>query len=265
MKNKKNSIPEIKTDFFKRVRMQWRENCDVVSLQKKIIDCLPCGVNHIKLFKRLNNIGRNVLCAHNPSHALEFILDMLRAPRDVEGCFVEAGCFKGGSTAKFSIIAKMLQKKLIVFDSFEGLPNNNEGHETSLQGHSIKGWFEGGAFACSLDEARKNIFTYGEIDVCRFVPGWFENSLPSLKDPVLAAFIDVDLADSTKTCLEYIYPKLVNGGVICSQDGDFPLVIDVFKDLTFWRNEVGVEPPICEGLGKKITRFIKRQKNENDF
>ena len=36
---------------------------------------------------------------------------------ELEGCIVEAGCFKGGSAAKFSLIAEKLGRPLIVFDS----------------------------------------------------------------------------------------------------------------------------------------------------
>lgn len=258
MRKNIDKLPELKIGFFERVRRQWRENLDIVTLQRNIAANLPEGVNPRELFQRLNSIGQNVCCAHNPSHALEFILDMLRASRDTEGCFVEAGCFKGGSTAKFSIISKMLGRKIFVFDSFEGLPENNENHTASLQGHSIKGWFEGGGFSGTLNEVKQNISTYGEVDACCFIPGWFENTMPDFQDSVIAGFIDVDLANSTKTCLKFLYPKLVNDGVLCSQDGDFPLVVEVFKDFNFWKNEVGVEMPIIEGLGDKITRIRKR-------
>ncbi len=49
--------------------------------------------------------------------------------------------------------------------------------------------------------------------------------MPCFEQPVLGAYIDVDLASSTIACLKYLYPRLVPGGVIVSQDGDFPLVI----------------------------------------
>ena len=256
-KNENDKVPEIKIGFFERLRRQWRENLDIVTLQRQIAGYLPAGVDAGQLFKRLDTIGRNVRCAHNPSHALEFVLDMLRAPRNVDGCFIEAGCFKGGSTAKFSIIAKMLGKKIFVFDSFEGLPENREEHSESLQGHSIKGWFEPGNFSGTLSEVKRNIARFGELDVCHFMPGWFDKTMPHFSEPVLAGFIDVDLASSTKTCLQFLYPRLVEGGALCSQDGDFPLVVEVFKDLDFWKNEVGADMPLMKGLGKKITRIQK--------
>ena len=76
---------------------------------------------------------------------------------------------------------------------------------------------------------------------------------------MLGAYIDVDLASSTKTCIKYLYPLLVPGGVIVSQDGAFPLVIDLFKDKDLWEDELGVPVPKVEGLGtSKMLRVVKQ-------
>ena len=76
---------------------------------------------------------------------------------------------------------------------------------------------------------------------------------------IAAAYLDVDLASSTKTCLKYLYPILVPGGVIISQDGDFPLVIEVYNDDQFWEEEVGCKKPYIEGLGeRKLIKIVKR-------
>ncbi|HLT27990.1 MAG TPA: TylF/MycF/NovP-related O-methyltransferase, partial [Zeimonas sp.] len=47
---------------------------------------------------------------------------------------VEAGCFKGGSTAKLSLLAELAGRELVVFDSFEGLPDNDESGQVTIQG-----------------------------------------------------------------------------------------------------------------------------------
>ena len=106
----------------------------------------------------------------------------------------------------------MLGRKLIVFDSFKGLPQNCEDHTLSVQGHSIEGWFTEGAFSAPLDAVMNNIKTYREIGIDRFFPGWFENAMPNLTSPVLGGFLKFDLASSTKTCLKYLFPKLINRG-----------------------------------------------------
>ncbi|MDR0662176.1 MAG: TylF/MycF family methyltransferase, partial [Holosporales bacterium] len=212
--------------------------------------------------KKVREIHVAVKCAHNPSHALAFCAEILKQSENAlhypEACFVEAGCFKGGSSAKFSLFTACLERDLILFDSFEGLPTNQEEHRTSIEGHSIEGWFEGGNFCGSLEEVQKNISQFGKKEKVQFVPGWFDKTLPDFSRPILGAFLDVDLASSTEICLRHFYPLLVPGGVIVSQDGDFPLVIEVIKDSSKWRGKSDTcPPPIVEDLGNKITKIRK--------
>lgn len=233
---------------------------DVARLQKEMAEFFP-GFQQQKLWlDKLRTIDANVQSAHNSSHILKFLLAILKLPGEVPGCIVEAGAFKGGGTCKISLFANHVQRKLFVFDSFEGLPQNEEQHIKSTEGHSIKDWFKEGNFAGSLTEVTANVKRYGCPDICQFIPGWFEESLPHFREPIALAYLDVDLASSTRTCLKYFYPLLSVGGAIYSQDGDFPLVIDVLKDEQFWRNEVGCEVlPEIENLGKKIT-IIRKNK-----
>ena len=205
----------------------------------------------IHLMGKFANISRNVKCAHDEMEILSCAFEILSIPKNIEGHIVEAGIFKGGSSAKLSILAKILNRKLYLFDSFEGLPENSENHDTSLLGHSITDWFKGGSFKGKLDEVKNNIEAYGESEVCNYVEEYFEDSMPKFTEKIAFAYLDVDLASSTRTCLKYLYPLLSKGGIIISQDGDFPLVVNVFNDDNFWQNEVGIPKPIIEGLGSR--------------
>jgi len=234
----------------------------VAKLQKEMAVFFPSFQDQKAWLVQLRAIDENVQSAHNSSHILQFLLAILKLDSRVAGCIVEAGAYKGGGTCKISLFAKHINRKLLVFDSFEGLPKNEEQHIKSTEGHTIKDWFKEGNFAGSLTEVRSNVERYGKIEVCNFIPGWFENTLPSLNEPVALAYIDVDLASSTRTCLKNLYPLLSEGGAIFSQDGDFPLVIEVLKDEAFWRDEVKCKKmPVIEHLGKKIT-IIRKSTNE---
>jgi O-methyltransferase len=175
-----------------------------------------------------------------------------------EGVFVEAGCFKGGSTSKLSIIAQLTGRELVVFDSFQGLPANAEPHSATIDGDSIEGWFSEGRFSSAFHEVVRNVTDYGHRSSCTFVEGWFEDTMPKFDAQIAGAFIDVDLAASTRTCLRFLYPLLEPGGVLISQDGDFPLVLEVFESDRFWEQEVGVERPAIEGLGKEKLLIIRK-------
>lgn len=215
---------------------------------------------HLKILKITSLVQRSFM-PHNDKQIYLFINHFLSLPQSTEGCIVEAGCFKGISAAKFSIAAKKVNRKIILFDSFEGLPENYEEHKKSIFGHSIEGWFEKGEYHGTLEEVKRNIDKYGYIDMCNFIPGWFEDTMPKFNEKICAAYIDVDLASSTKTCLKYLYPLLVPGGVLISQDGDFPLVIEAFDDDVFWEQEIGCKKPTIYGLGKnKMLKIIKPTK-----
>lgn len=235
-----------------------KENWELIKLQRKMAAVFPSFKEQNSWLQRFQQVNRHVETAHNHSHMLQFLLAMFRLPATVEGCIVEAGAYKGGGTAKISLVAAHLERDLFVFDSFCGLPENAEPHEKSVLGHSIKNWFDAGKFAGTLDEVKANVSNYGDIAVCHFIPGWFSDTMPSFRQKIALAYLDVDLADSTRTCLKYLYPLLSPGGAVYSQDGDFPLVIEVFRDKKFWLEEVGCDKvPEIENLGKKITIIRK--------
>lgn len=227
-------------------------------LQWKLASLIPQNDQRQMLLKRMREVSKHVPCPHSESDVLSFGVELLSLPPTQNGCIVEAGAYKGGSTAKFSLFAKRVGRKLVVFDSFEGLPDNTEDHDKSVFGYSIKDWFRGGEFCGSLEEVQSNVSRFGELDVCDFVKGWFDDTMPVFRTRIAAAYLDVDLASSTKTCLKHLWPLIVPGGVVYSQDGDFPLVIAVLEDEHFWQNEVGCEKPHIEGLGaKKLIRIVK--------
>ena len=62
--------------------------------------------------------------------------------------------------------------------------------------------------------------------------------------------LDVDLAASTRTCLREIWPRLQPGGVLFSLDGQLKATHEILSDSNFWREEVGVDPPLVEGLAQ---------------
>ena len=49
--------------------------------------------------------------------------EILSMPINSKGVLIECGSFEGASTSVMSIGAKLINKKLIVYDSFEGLPD----------------------------------------------------------------------------------------------------------------------------------------------
>ena len=202
-----------------------------------------------ELAQRIRLAHQGIECAHTHAEMDRLIRAVLSVPSSMQGCIVEAGCFKGGSTAKLSLAAKIMGRKLVVFDSFSGIPSNEEQHGTDIFGQPAG--FRPGTYIGRLEEVKANVSRFGELDSCEFIKGWFEDTMPLFQKPVVMAFIDVDLASSTKTCLQYLYPLLVPGGSIFSHDGHLPLCVKAIDDEEFWTRTVGCPKPPIPDLGRK--------------
>jgi len=208
------------------------------------------------IVKQLYIITSSIESPHTQEEILNFIKSIIASPQGRKGVVVEAGCFKGGSTAKFSLAADLVGRTLVVFDSFEGIPENVEPHDKNIFGGNAS--FKKGDYCGTLEEVKSNVKQFGRIDCCKFIKGWFEETMPGFKEPVSAIYLDVDLASSTETCIKYLYPLLEEGGVLYSQDGHLPLVIEVFNNDEFWLKEVGYKKPKIHGLWKKkLIKVVK--------
>jgi len=241
-------------------------------------------IQKLFIIKKINKISNSVSCPHSQKEILFFIREIISIPKEKKGCIVEAGAFKGGSTAKFSIAAKIAKRELVVFDSFKGIPENdgieNQGIDklVTLSKGRCQRWtqnsmkkdikenkeiklyqfnFPKGLYAGSLKEVKENVKKFGEINSCRFIKGWFKDSMPKFSTPIVAVYLDVDLASSTKTCLKHLYPLIVPGGVLYSQDAHIPAVVDLFNDNKFWRKELGIKKPKIEKPDTSLIKIVK--------
>lgn len=210
------------------------------------------------LIKKFYIVTFNIDCPHTQEEIISYVTRILTTPNTVNGCFVEAGCYKGGSTAKFSLAAKLARRELIVFDSFEGIPTNVEPGEKGLFGGGAT--FREGDYCGPIDEVKANITKYGYIKNCELIKGWFDDSMPNFRRQLAGIYLDVDLESSTRTCLKYLYPQLVPGGYVLSQDGHLPRIVKLFENNKFWEEEVGCQKPEIISLGKK--KLIEVQKKE---
>lgn len=201
-------------------------------------------------------MARNSKKVTTGSHFLEHLLmatQILNVPGDVEGCVVECGTFKGGSATNLSLVCALCHRNLEIFDSFQGLPEPKEADQEHLlvsinEVHTYKK----GAWHGTLEEVKRNISRYGEIDVCNFNVGYFNESLPGFKSNCVLAFLDVDLADSLETCLKYLWPLLQDGGYIFTHEAPHKEIAAAFFDQEWWRSNLYCDPPGLVGAGNGI-------------
>lgn len=135
------------------------------------------------------------------------VLYMLHS-HGVPGDFLEAGAFKGSSTACLSWVCERLGRRLLCADSFAGLPAG--------EGHYGTGDFRG-----PLDEVKANLEKCGVPAVVEFIEGWYRESLRGFDRPLMSLFMDVDLQESCLDVLRAVGPSLDPQAVLFS-DGTVP-------------------------------------------
>jgi O-methyltransferase len=206
----------------------------------------------LAILDRFAKIHRMVPCAHSPAQftiIAEHLLEL-----DVPGDIVQCGAFKGGSTAKLSVLAKLTGRRLYVCDSFEGLPETHEGTQRFVaHDRSTDYVFSPGEYAGTLDEVRTNVMRAGELDVCTFVPGWFSNTLPTLEVEPALVFTDVDYVSSARDCLRSLWPRLRPGGVWFTHEAMFLTYVEGMMDPEWWLEQLHEAPPVLIGGGAGVS------------
>jgi O-methyltransferase len=190
------------------------------------------------------------------SHAL-MAAEILNMPPDTAGVIVECGCYKGGSTVNLSLVAAMCGRKLHVFDSFEGLPEpeaDDAGHVVMAEG--LVRTYEPGAYAGTLHEVTSNVQRFGSASASTFHKGLFSDTLPEFDEPVVFAYLDVDLATSEKQCLRYLWPLLVPGAFVFTDEAHHLEIAELFFDRQWWENEMHRPPPGLVGAGSGLGLFL---------
>jgi hypothetical protein len=120
--------------------------------------------------------------------------------------------------------------------------------------------FRAGAFRGRLREVQRTVAAFGAAEVVDYRKGWFADSLPGSHETVDVVLLDVDLRESTRTCLLNLVPRLARDGVIFSQDGHLQAIVELLADRTFWTDQIGCQPPAIAGLGtKKFLKFEMKQ------
>jgi O-methyltransferase len=200
------------------------------------------------LVARFLRITNHVRTYHTQAEMLAVADRVLRLAGRPGLTVLEAGAGKGGGTAKLSLVARLAGARLVVCDSFRGMPENVERHE-NLWGRPVE--FREGAFRGTVSLVRRTVGRFGAPEVCEYVKGWFAETLPALSGPLDVTLLDVDLVESTRTCVRWLYPRLRPGGVLFSQDGHLRGTVELLHDPCFWRDEVGTAPPQMIGLGTR--------------
>jgi len=218
------------------------------------------GITPARKLRLLGTMIRNNARVPSASNFISHLLmaaEILNVPPDTPGVLVECGCYKGGSTVNLSVVAAACGRKLHVFDSFEGLPEPDSvdaGHVVVTE-HSVS-TYERGAYAGTLDEVTTNVRRFGALEACVFHRGYFSDTLAGFDEPVAFAYLDVDLATSEKECLHRLWPLLVPGGFVFTDEAHHLEIAELFFDRQWWTSEFASPPPGLVGAGNGLGLFL---------
>ena len=214
------------------------------------------GVGFIKKLVVTVRMAANNLTIISGSNFFEHLAmatKILRVPKSTEGCLVECGSYKGVSTSNLSLVARLCNRRLNVFDSFQGLPEPSERDKAHIIAQMGKvDTYAKGAWAGSLEEVKGNVTRHGAIEVCDFNVGFFEDSMPHFEKDCAFAFIDVDLRDSLETCVRYLWPLLMDGCCIFTHEAHHKEIAALFFDTEWWRENLSAEPPGLIGASTEL-------------
>jgi len=214
------------------------------------------GVGLRTIFILALRMRRNTRKIISGSHFLEHLImatDILKIPKSIEGCVVECGSYKGASTANLSLVCAFCNRRLEVFDSFEGLPEplEHDKAHTCLSTKEIHTYTRG-AWSGSLEEAKRNITNYGEVKVCKFNVGYFDATLPDFDKKCVFIFADVDLRNSLETCVNHLWLVLQDGCSFYVHEAHHMEIASLFFDKEWWRDNCNSNPPGLVGAGNGI-------------
>jgi O-methyltransferase len=149
----------------------------------------------------------------------------------IPGDFVECGVWRGGSMMMAALTLLALgrtDRRLLLFDTFEGLPKPDEMVDVDVWGNrGIDAWRphrktdQSSAWAyASLEEVRANMGSVGyPMDQVFFFKGMVEETLPAeAPDTIAMLRLDTDWYSSTRHELQHLYPQLSRNGVLILDD-----------------------------------------------
>jgi O-methyltransferase len=218
------------------------------------------GVGYFRKARLLWSMYRNrfrIVTASGLLDQVVMITEILRVPKDLQGVVVECGSYQGGSTVNFSLVGRQLH----VFDSFAGLPEPSEAERVHMLPslREIR-TFRKGKWCGTIEVVTENIRRHGNLSVCHFHQGYFDQTLPQFKDPVIFGFCDVDLRSSLEPCVENLWPLLQDRRMLFTHEANHMEIAGLFFEPNWWQSR-GLEnvPPGLVGGGSGIGLYVSDQ------
>jgi hypothetical protein len=155
--------------------------------------------------------------------------ELFKMTRDLPGSIIECGVFKGASFVRFAgfrdLFGNPFSNKIVGFDVFDEFPETSFKEDMIYRERFIN---EAGSSSISEDQLKEVLKVKGieknielvKGDITKTVPEYVKKN-PQFKISLLN--LDTDIYEPAVTVLEYLYPRIVIGGILILDDyGTFP-------------------------------------------
>ena len=183
-------------------------------------------------------------------------LELCARFKHLDGDYVECGVWKGGMSAA---IAETIGKEKMVhlFDSFEGLPLakevDGEAALTWQKDVNSPNYFDN----CTAEEKFViEAMQFAAHKNYRIYKGWFDQTLPAFSSTRISILrLDGDWYDSIMVSLKYLYPMVVENGLIILDD--YPYWTGCSRAVHKYLADIGSSSRIHE-TEDTVTYLIKK-------
>ena len=178
-------------DFYRAFEIDQNELCKDEALMDKLL--------HLKYSNRFPKVLMSLREMLN-------VYNLVQKVNHLDGDMAEIGVYQGGSAVIISEANR--NKRLHLFDTFEGLPDPDSKQDKLM----VKGDMNN----TSLDKVKEILTPYPNVS---FYKGFFPDTAGPVENTKFS-FVnnDTDIYSSTKSVLEFFYPKMVKGGIFLTHD-----------------------------------------------
>ena len=152
------------------------------------------------------------------------LMQFFGSTQHLSGAMAECGCWKGLSSLMMCRLLRNNDSSFqgndyYIFDSFEGLSKPTDEDEITdkdvILRHVIT-HLHGRHFAASLENVQHALHEFPRIE---YLKGWLPQTLQGQPERLYRfVHVDVDVYEPTRGCIEYFFPRLVDGGILVCDD-----------------------------------------------
>ncbi|HEC61906.1 MAG TPA: class I SAM-dependent methyltransferase [bacterium] len=184
---------------------------------------------------------------------LLYIARIIQLNAGLKGVVVECG--NGRSTAFLALACQEFGRQLFSFDSFKGLPDDG-GVQHVYPWMKRYGFYRPGIQCNPKHQVEAWLRHVGCSDVCTLVEGDVADTLRFFHETIAFASLDLDLVKSTKDAIKYVWPLMVDGGMMFTDEAIDMECCRIFFDDKWWNETLGCQSPgyIGSGCGLPFSR-----------